>query len=46
LVELIVEHSHTCYRGERATRHAWGYGCGDCDACRLRAKGWAEWVAA
>ncbi len=46
LVELIVEESHTCYRGERGVRHAWGYGCGDCPACDLRAKGWAEWRAA
>ena len=43
LVELIVEDSHTCYRGERGERHAWGYGCGHCPACELRAKGWAEW---
>ncbi len=43
LIDLILEHSHTCYRGERATRHAWGYGCGDCPACELRARGWDEW---
>ncbi|MEQ8434730.1 MAG: 7-cyano-7-deazaguanine synthase QueC [Oceanicaulis sp.] len=43
LVELIVEESHTCYRGDREHRHAWGYGCGDCPACELRATGWAEW---
>ena len=43
LVELIVEDSHTCYRGDRSRRHAWGYGCGDCPACELRARGWAEW---
>jgi 7-cyano-7-deazaguanine synthase len=41
LVDLIVEETHTCYRGERAVRHAWGYGCGDCPACALRAAGWA-----
>lgn len=41
LVSLINEHSHTCYRGVRATRHDWGYGCGECPACELRAKGWA-----
>lgn len=46
LVDLIVEESHTCYRGDRAHRHAWGYGCGDCPACELRAKGWAEWRGA
>ncbi|MEZ5892779.1 MAG: 7-cyano-7-deazaguanine synthase QueC [Parvularculaceae bacterium] len=41
LVALINEHSHTCYRGVRAARHDWGYGCGECPACELRAKGWA-----
>jgi 7-cyano-7-deazaguanine synthase len=43
LVELIVEHTHTCYEGDRAHSHAWGYGCGACAACELRAQGWAEW---
>lgn len=46
LVELILEDSHTCYRGARGERHEWGHGCGDCPACDLRAKGWREWVAA
>ncbi|HEY0600692.1 7-cyano-7-deazaguanine synthase QueC [Brevundimonas sp.] len=45
LVDLIVEASHTCYRGDRDHREAWGYGCGDCPACELRAAGHAEWVA-
>jgi 7-cyano-7-deazaguanine synthase len=44
LVDLIREHSHTCYLGERGARHAWGYGCGECPACALRAKGWREYV--
>lgn len=39
LVDLIVEHTHTCYLGDRVHRHAWGYGCGECPACVLRAKG-------
>ena len=43
LVELILEHSHTCYEGERETRHVWGYGCGTCPACVLRAQGYEEW---
>jgi 7-cyano-7-deazaguanine synthase len=43
LVDLIVEASHTCYRGDRTHRHAWGYGCGECPACDLRAAGWTEW---
>ncbi len=46
LVDLIIEHSHTCYRGERGELHDWGYGCEDCPACDLRAKGYAEWTAA
>jgi len=46
LVDLIVEASHTCYRGDRMHRHPWGYGCGDCPACELRAVGHAQWVAA
>lgn len=41
LVELILEHTHTCYQGQRGTRHAWGYGCGTCPACELRAAGYA-----
>lgn len=45
LVDVIVEDSHTCYRGERSKRHDWGYGCGDCPACKLRAAGWREWGA-
>lgn len=43
LVDLILEESHTCYQGVRTRRHEWGYGCGVCPACELRAKGWAEW---
>jgi 7-cyano-7-deazaguanine synthase len=45
LVEAIVEHSHTCYLGERGQRHAWGYGCGACPACRLRVQGFEAWRA-
>ena len=43
LVGLIVEHTHSCYRGDRANRHDWGYGCGTCPACELRAAGWRRW---
>jgi 7-cyano-7-deazaguanine synthase len=45
LVDLIVEETHSCYRGERGVRHPWGYGCGACPACELRAKGFAAWQA-
>ncbi|NCN70995.1 MAG: 7-cyano-7-deazaguanine synthase QueC [Betaproteobacteria bacterium] len=40
LVQLIIEHTHTCYLGDREHRHAWGYGCGTCPACLLRARGY------
>lgn len=46
LVDLIVEHTHTCYLGDRAHRHVWGYGCGECPACVLRAKGFSGFSAA
>jgi 7-cyano-7-deazaguanine synthase len=43
LNDLMVEHTHTCYLGERAKRHPWGYGCGQCPACYLRQKGHQTW---
>ncbi|MBV9065914.1 MAG: 7-cyano-7-deazaguanine synthase QueC [Methylobacteriaceae bacterium] len=46
LVNIIIEHTHTCYLGERGERHEWGYGCGLCPACELRARGWREWRSA
>ncbi|MDE2066061.1 MAG: 7-cyano-7-deazaguanine synthase QueC [Bradyrhizobium sp.] len=45
LIDLIREYSHTCYLGERGARHDWGYGCGECPACALRARGWREYAA-
>jgi len=46
LVALVVEHTHTCYLGERGMRHAWGHGCGQCPACALRQRGWQAYVRA
>jgi len=43
LVHLVNEHTHTCYLGERGTKHDWGYGCGTCPACKLRAEGWTRY---
>ena len=43
LVDLIIEDTHTCYLGDRSHRHPWGYGCGQCPACELRARGWTTW---
>jgi len=42
LIDIIVAHTHSCYEGNRAHRHAWGYGCGVCPACKLRAAGHAR----
>ena len=43
-VNLIVEETHTCYHGDRTHRHPWGYGCGTCPACELRARGYEKWI--
>ena len=42
LLDLIVEETHSCYLGDRTQRHDWGYGCGACPACQLRAQGFAK----
>ncbi len=44
LNDLIIESTHTCYLGQRDQRHAWGYGCGSCPACELRARGHTEFM--
>jgi len=44
LVELIRRETHSCYTGDRTQEHEWGFGCGTCDACRLRADGWAKYM--
>ncbi len=46
LIDLLLAETHTCYLGDREHRHAWGFGCGGCPACRLRADGFAKWKAA
>ncbi len=45
LVDLVLEHTHSCYLGDRSQRHAWGYGCGTCPACDLRRKGWETYTS-
>jgi 7-cyano-7-deazaguanine synthase len=44
-VELIREQTHTCYLGDRSRSHSWGYGCGACPACEIRAQGYALFEA-
>ena len=45
LIDIVVEHTHTCYEGVRGERHAWGHGCGACPACELRRNGFERWSA-
>jgi 7-cyano-7-deazaguanine synthase len=44
LVDLIREETVTCYEGDRTHHHDWGYGCGVCPACDLRANGYAKYI--
>lgn len=46
LLDIIREATHSCYLGDRGTRHVWGYGCGSCPACQLRAAGYQTYNAA
>jgi 7-cyano-7-deazaguanine synthase len=45
LLDLVVEDTHSCYLGDRAHRHDWGYGCGECPACELRAQGYTKFMS-
>ena len=44
LVKIVKEHTQTCYIGDRTHLHDWGYGCGECPACKLRARGWEAYA--
>jgi 7-cyano-7-deazaguanine synthase len=43
LIDLLLDDTHTCYLGDREHRHPWGFGCGECPACQLRADGFRKW---
>jgi len=45
LIELVIEHTHSCYLGDREHRHPWGWGCALCPSCDLRRKGYDAWLA-
>jgi 7-cyano-7-deazaguanine synthase len=44
-LDLVVEDTHSCYLGDRTRRHDWGFGCGECPACQLRARGFAAFMS-
>lgn len=43
VLDMVLNQSHTCYNDEHTKKNEWGYGCGNCPACILRAKGWREY---
>lgn len=43
-MDLIKYDSHTCYLGDHTTLHRWGFGCGKCPACDLRARGFDKFL--
>lgn len=43
ILHEVINYSHTCYNGDRKHKHEWGYGCGECPACKLRANGYDEY---
>ena len=45
LLGLIRTETHTCYVGDRENLHDWGYGCGECPACKLRSAGWQSFMS-
>ena len=45
LADVVIEETHSCYMGDRAHKHEWGYGCGKCPACQLRASGYEKYKA-
>jgi 7-cyano-7-deazaguanine synthase len=45
LLAIVKQYTHTCYVGDRTQSHDWGYGCGTCPACKLRADGWEAFAS-
>jgi 7-cyano-7-deazaguanine synthase len=43
LIDIIIDDTHSCYRGIRNNKYEWGYGCNNCFACELRANGWLKY---
>ncbi len=43
-LDMVIDQSHTCYNGDHETSNDWGFGCGKCGACKLRAKGFEEFI--
>jgi 7-cyano-7-deazaguanine synthase len=44
ILEQVLQYSVTCYEGVTDKVNDWGLGCGECPSCKLRAKGWEEYI--
>lgn len=44
VLDDVLNLSHTCYNGDHETQHDWGYGCGECPACKVRERGWLKYL--
>jgi 7-cyano-7-deazaguanine synthase len=44
LIDLVRVQTHSCYLGDRHHSFDWGFGCGTCPACNLRAVGWRKFT--
>jgi 7-cyano-7-deazaguanine synthase len=44
-LDIVVDDTHSCYLGDRTHWHDWGFGCGSCPACQLRAQGFATFMS-
>lgn len=45
VMDIIRDSTNTCYNGNRERYWDWGFGCGECPACELRAKGYNEFMS-
>lgn len=43
-LDIIKQLTHTCYNGDHTTKNDWGYGCGECDSCKIRKASYEEFL--
>ena len=41
-LDIVINETLTCYKGDTETKNDWGQGCGECPACVLRLNGYKE----
>lgn len=45
LVGFVARTTHSCDLSGRTEWHEWGFGCGECESCRVRRQGYEEFRA-